>query len=105
MVKKFDVYFCEVRGSEKPCVIVSPDEMNEVLPYVLIAPITKNEHDFPCRIGLKIKGQRGQVAFDLIRAVAKSTLVRRAGALPQNLKEEMQLILKQMFMTKEEASE
>ena len=101
MVKKFDVYFCEVRGVEKPCVVVSPDEMNEVLPYVLIAPITKNEHQFPCRMGVKLKGQRGQVAFDLIRSVAKSTLVRRAGALPQNLKDEMQQLLKQIFMTKE----
>lgn len=102
MVKKYDVYFCEIRGVEKPCVIVSPDEMNEVLPYVLMAPITKNEHHFPCRIGLKIKGQRGQIAFDLMRTIPKATLVRRAGALPPNLKEEMQHILKEFFMTKEE---
>ncbi len=101
MVKKFDVYFCEMRGTEKPCVIVSPDEMNEVLPYVLIAPITKNEHSFPSRLGLKIKGQKGQIAFDLMRTVPKTTLIRRAGALPPNLKDEMQQILKQMWMIKE----
>ena len=55
MVKKFDVYFCKVHNSEKPCIIVSPDEMNETLPYVLIAPITAEKRNCPCRAGVKLK--------------------------------------------------
>ena len=97
MVKKFDVYFYENRGIEKPCVVVSPDEMNEVLPYVLVAPITSVKRAFPCRIGVKLKGQTGQVAFDLIRSVPKAHLNKRLGSLPQALHEEMIKILKEMF--------
>ena len=97
MVKKFDVFFYESRGTEKPCVVVSPNEMNEVLPYVLIAPITSVKRGFPCRIGVKLKGQAGQVALDLIRAVPKDHLSHRLGSLPPALHEEMKKLLKELF--------
>ena len=87
MVKKFDVYFCETHGAEKPCVILSPDDLCEVLPYVLIAPITTSERDFPCRLGVKLKGQQGQIAFDLIHTVPKTDLGVRLGSLPEKLQE------------------
>ena len=58
MVKKFDVYFCESKNHEKPCVIISPDEMNALLPYVVVAPITKHQRAFPCRVGVKLKAGR-----------------------------------------------
>ena len=97
MVKKFDVYFCEIRGTEKPCVVVSPDEMNDVLPYVLIAPITTLKRSFPCRIGVRLKGKEGQVALDLIRPVPKTHLVRRFATLPTFLQEEILNLLKELF--------
>ena len=100
MVKKFDVYFYDMRGNEKPCVIVSPNEMNEVLPYVLIAPITSLKRGFPCRIGVKLKGQAGQVALDLIRVVPKIHLIKRIGSLPSALQEEMLKLLKELFCSR-----
>ncbi len=100
MVKKFDVYFCETKNHEKPCVIISPDEMNTLLPYVVMAPITKNQRAFPCRIGVKLKGQMGQIALDLMRVCPKAKLVKKAGSLPENLKKEMQDILKEFFNLK-----
>ena len=89
MVKKFEVYFCDVKGHEKPCVILSPDEVNAYLPYVLVAPITKDQRNFPCRLGVKLKGEKAQIALDLMRTVMRDKLVRKAGALPDNLKKEM----------------
>ena len=97
MVKKFDVFFCDIRGSEKPCVIVSPDEMNEVLPYVLVAPITSVVRVFPCRVGVKLKGQAGQVALDLIRPVPKAHLTKRLGNLPPSLQEKLLELLTELF--------
>lgn len=97
MVKRFDVYFCDVKGKEKPCVVISPDEMNNVLPYVLIAPITSDVRVFPCRIGVKIKGQAGQVALDLIRSVSKEHLTKRFGNLPSALQEKILELLKELF--------
>ena len=98
MVKKFDVFFCEMRGAEKPCVVISPDEMNELLPYVLIAPITSITRSFPCRIGVKLKGQAGQVALDLMRSIPKAHLKTRIGSLPPPLQEEIMKLLKEFLV-------
>lgn len=100
MVKKYDVYFCAARGNEKPCIVISPDEMNEVLPYVLIAPITAEKRKFPCRVGVKLKGQAGQVALDLIRPMPKDNLVHRVGSLPTHLQEEIQNLLKEFLINR-----
>ena len=97
MVKKFDVFFCDGFGAEKPCVILSPDEMNEILPYVLVAPITNVTRGFPCRIGVKLKGQTGQVALDLMRSVSKTRLAKRIGSLPEPLQAETLKLLKELF--------
>ena len=97
MVKKFDVFLCEVRGTEKPCVVVSPDEMNEILPYVLVAPITSVSRAFPCRIGVKLRGRAGQVALDLIRSIPKAHLTKKLGNLPTALQEKIITLLKELF--------
>jgi len=98
MVKKFDVFFCEVRGVEKPCLVVSPDEVNEMLPYVLVAPITSVTRRFPFRVGVKLKGQTGQVALDLMRPMAKERLVKRVGTIPASLQEDVLKLLKELFI-------
>ena len=97
MVKKFDVYFCKMKGAIKPCVILSPDEMNELLPYVLVAPITTLKHAFPCRAGVKLKGQAGQVALDLICCVPKECFTDRIGSLPPPLQDEISELLKEFL--------
>lgn len=97
MVKRFDVYLCEDRTKLRPCVILSPDEMNGVLPYVLVAPITTNERLFPCRVGIRLKGKQGQVALDMIHMVLQSSLKDKMGTLPENTRLEIADILKRMF--------
>ena len=97
MVKKFDVYLCESHGAEKPCVILTPDDLSEVLPYVLVAPITTVEHDFPCRLGVKLKGRHGQIALDLIHTVPKTDLGNRMGSLPDKMQQVLTETLVEMF--------
>lgn len=97
MVKRGDVYLCESHGSEKPCVILSPDEMADTMPYVLIAPITTAERNLPFRLGVKMRGKQGQIAPDMLHAVPKSDLVNRIGSLPEGLMHELNQILKEMF--------
>ena len=98
MVKKFDVFWCEQRGSGNPCIVVSPDEMNELLPYVLIAPITAFKRNFPCRIGVKLKGQTGQIALDLMRPMAKNNLTKKLGSLPAQMQEEILKLMKEFLI-------
>ena len=97
MVNRGDVFMCESHGEEKPCVILSPDEMAEIMPYVLIAPITTAERHLPFRLGVKLRGQQGQIAPDMMHAVPKSDLIVRIGSLPEALMQELNQILKEMF--------
>lgn len=97
MVKRFDVYLCDMYSKLRPCVILSPDEMNTALPYVLMAPITTNERLFPSRVGIRLKGRQGQVALDMMRTVLQSSLKEKIGTLPENTRVEISDILKRMF--------
>src|SRR5665811_2458561 len=71
------------RGSEimktRPCLVVSPDEMNQHLKTVIIAPMTTAHRPYPTRIALTFQGKSGQVALDQIRAVDRARLIQRLG--------------------------
>ena len=55
----------------RPCLVVSPDEMNRHLQTVIVAPLTTTIRAYPTRISLRFQGKSGQVAFDQLRAVNK----------------------------------
>jgi mRNA interferase MazF len=88
-VKRFEIWLVRldpVLGSEigktRPGVIVSPDEANDSLRTVLIAPLTSVRRAWPTRIPLLVDGVEGDVALDQLRAVDKRRLARRLGELP-----------------------
>ena len=92
MVSRGDVYWVELDptiGTEirktRPCLIVSPDDMNKVLPRVIIAPITSKGQPLGCRPEVKINGKRGSVLLDQIRTVDKKRLQGKLAhlSLPQ----------------------
>lgn len=97
MVKRFMVYEAQLEEKAKPCVVVSPDELNRVLPYVMIAPIVSVIRPLPYRVTLEIKGKDGQLALDKLRTVPQKSLVRKIGILPETAAAEVSSILKQMF--------
>lgn len=97
MVKRFEVFMCDSRGSAKPCIVVSPNEMNDVLPYIIVAPITTVERSFPCRIGVRLKGQQGQIALDMMRAIPKTALIERLGVLPESTGKDIINLIQKMF--------
>ena len=68
----------EVRKA-RPCLIVSPDEMNRHLGTVIVAPMTTRGQAYPSRVPCKFAGRNGQVVVDQIRAVDRARLVRRLG--------------------------
>ena len=97
IVKIFDVYICYQNGVQKPCLVVSPDEMNEVLPYIMIAPITTASYQFPTRVIIGLKGKKGQIALDMITTVDKTELIRKIGILPAVSHTEILGILGKIF--------
>lgn len=65
----------------RPCLIVSPDEMNRHLLTVIIAPMTTVVRAYPTRVAVTFQGKRGQVALDQLRAVDRQRLVRKLGSI------------------------
>lgn len=81
-VKKYDIYWVNLNPSQgaeinkiRPCVIVSPNELNRYLKTVIVAPMTtKIKGEYPFRLNVEIKGKNGQIALDQIRSIDKARL-------------------------------
>lgn len=88
-------------GSEiqktRPCLIVSPNEANEYLRTVIIAPMTSTVRPYPTRVAITFRGKRGQVALDQIRAVDRQRLVRKLGVAPAQAAQAVSALLVEMF--------
>lgn len=87
-VPRGEVHLVELdrtRGSEirktRPCLIVSPDELNHHLRTVIVAPMTTGGHAYPWRIPCRFQNRAGFVAIDQVRTVDRERLVRRLGRL------------------------
>jgi mRNA interferase MazF len=103
-VRRFDVHLVAldpVRGSEirktRPCLVVSPDEMNGHLHTVIVAPMTTVGRGYPTRVACRFRGRRGEVALDQIRTVDKERLTRRLGKLDTPASRRTLSVLAAMF--------
>jgi mRNA interferase MazF len=104
VVRRFDVFLVNLDptiGSEikktRPCVVISPDEMNRWIRTVIIAPMTTKGRRYPTRIDCYFQGKAGQVALDQIRTVDKTRLIRKLGQLQAEEQQEVLTILAEMF--------
>ena len=70
----------EIRKT-RPCLVVSPDEMNRHLRTVMIAPMTTKSHDYPSRVPLRFEGKPAWIVLDQIRTVDRERLVKELGKL------------------------
>jgi mRNA interferase MazF len=88
-------------GSEmkktRPCVIVSPDEVNRNLRTVLVAPMTTTERPYPTRVNMTFQSHRGHVALDQIRVVDKERIVRKLGSINPKTAKSISLVLVELF--------
>ena len=103
-MKRFDVYLVSLdptQGREikktRPCVIVSPDEMNAYIGTVIIAPMTSKGRDYPSRVHCTFQGVSGQVVLDQIRTVDKSRLIKKLGMLSTHASDTVLAVLAEMF--------
>jgi len=103
-VQRGDVFLIRLdpaRGGEikktRPCVVVSPDELNAYLRTVVVAPLTTGGHSYPFRVPCKFEGRSGYVVIDQIRTVDRERLVRRLGKIPSSTLGRVLTILQEMF--------
>jgi mRNA interferase MazF len=89
------------RGSEirktRPCVVVSPDELNHHLNTVMVAPLTTGGQTYPWRVGCQFAGRSGSVVVDQLRTVDTERLVRRLGTLDSATFDSVLTKLQEMF--------
>jgi mRNA interferase MazF len=89
------------RGREikktRPCVVVSPDELNAHLQTVIVLPLTSSGKAYPFRVPCRFENRRGLVVIDQIRTVDRERLLRRLGALPSSEVEDILRVLSEMF--------
>jgi mRNA interferase MazF len=104
VVKRFDVYLDNpdsTLGSEiqknRPCLVISPDEMNRHIATVLVAPMTTKGQRYPSRVPFSFQGKDGQVVLDQIRTVDKARLVRRLGRIDASTRSAVLAVLAEMF--------
>jgi mRNA interferase MazF len=86
----------EIRRT-RPCVVVSPDVLNERMPTFIVAPMTTGGHAYPFRVSCRFEGKAGFVVLDQIRAVDRARVARRIGRLSPRTVETVLHALQAMF--------
>lgn len=103
-VSRGDIYLVALnptRGSEirktRPCVVVSPDELNAHLRTFIVAPLTTGGHLYPFRVRCHFEDKDGHVVIDQLRAVDRDRLIKRLGVLADDTLVEVLSVLQAMF--------
>lgn len=81
----------------RPCLVVSPEEINKNLRTVIVAPMTTAIRSYPSRVLVRFQGKRGQVALDQLRAIDQQRLVRKLGTVAPNTAQSASATLVEMF--------
>jgi mRNA interferase MazF len=104
VVNRFDVFLINLDptvGSEiqktRPCLIISPDEMNRHIRTVIIAPLTTAGKNYPTRVPCEFQRKKGQIVLDQIRTIDKSRLIKKIGAINPQVQAEVISTLQSMF--------
>ena len=103
-MRRGEVYLVDLdpaRGREirkaRPCVIVSPDELNSRLQTFIVAPLTTGSHPYPFRVACRFAGKRGHVILDQVRTVDRERLGKRIGRIAPATEESVLAVLQEMF--------
>jgi mRNA interferase MazF len=103
-IERFDIYWVDLdptKGSEirktRPCIVVSPNEMNDLLRTVVVAPLTSTVVAWPFRTTISLAAKQPSVACDQIRAISKDRLRDRVGSLSSTEQEAVLGIVQAMF--------
>ncbi|MCP4115782.1 MAG: type II toxin-antitoxin system PemK/MazF family toxin [Desulfobacteraceae bacterium] len=104
VVKRFDVYLVNldptVRSEiqkTRPCLVISPDEMNRNIRTVIIAPMTSAKKDYPTRVSCIFQKKQGQIVLDQIGTIDKARLIKKLGTIDSSAQSEAISVLERLF--------
>lgn len=103
-VSRFDIFLVSLdptKGSEikktRPCIIISPDEMNRNIRTVIIAPMTSASRNYPTRVNLTFQSKSGQIVLDQIRTVDQQRLIKKLGRVSPSTQKIVLKTLQKLF--------
>ena len=104
VVNRFDVYLVNLDPTEgaeikktRPCLIISPNEMNCYISTVIVAPMTTKDRKYPTRVNCKFQDKDGQIVLDQIRTIDKSRLQNLLGQIDRTTQRKVLQVLREMF--------
>ena len=104
VVSRFEVYLVRLNPTEgheirktRPCLVISPDEMNRHIGTVIVAPMTTKGRPHPTRVLVRFRGKTGQIVLDQLRTVDKTRLVQRLGKIDEKTAQRVLAALSEMF--------
>lgn len=104
VVRRSEVYLVNLDptlGSEikksRPCLIISPDEMNRFIATVIVAPMTTKGRNYPTRISCEFQGKQGQIVLDQIRTIDKCRLIKKLGKVNNTTETKVLATLSELF--------
>lgn len=104
VVKRFEVWLVRLNPTQgheirktRPCLIISPNEMNENISTVIVAPMTTKGRIYPSCVACTFSGKQGQVVLDQIRTVDKLRLVKKLGRISTSAQTKVLTVLQEMF--------
>ncbi|WP_375563354.1 type II toxin-antitoxin system PemK/MazF family toxin [Bernardetia sp. OM2101] len=89
---------CRKSQKIRPCVIISPNDSNELLETLIVCPITSKRRKYPTRINFKLKGKKNSIAIDQIRTVDESRIVKKVGRLRKKTIKKVKRVLKETLV-------
>lgn len=103
-INRFDVFLVNLDptvGHEikktRPCLVISPNEMNHYISTVIIAPMTTKGRNYPTRISCSFQGKKGQIVLDQIRTIDKKRLVKKLGVISGSTQLKTLALLQELF--------
>ncbi len=88
-------------GSEikktRPCVIISPNEMNRNISTLIVAPLTSTKRNYPTRINCRVQGKQGQIVLDQIRTIDKKRIVKKIDVINKRTQLKLHKIFIEIF--------
>ena len=82
----------------RPCVVISPDEMNHAIRTIIVAPMTSRSRDYPTRVPLRFQDKDGWIVLDQIRTVDRERLVKKLGRLQTETIASVKAVLREMLV-------
>jgi len=104
VVSRFEVYLVRLDPTEgreirktRPCLVISPDEMNRHIGTLIVAPMTTKGRPYPTRVPIRFQRKSGQIVLDQIRTVDKTRLLKHLGKIDEAAAQKLLAILGEMF--------